>query len=113
MTLEYLPHTGVVLVPTITTSPRGNIEYDYTDPAQELTYRFWFQQGSAGERDADGTDQSVESWSAIAHIPDYEFQGYERVTGLGREFILFGLPEPAYTLTEYHHHEIRLRVNHG
>ena len=109
-----LPHTATLVVPGTKDDGRGNTIDDWSEGAVTRTdYKFWLQQESSLELAEDGRVAIAQRWQGIAVMPDVVFKGNERVEALGMSFEIYGIPEPCYTLTRYHHTELKLRRRDG
>lgn len=113
-----LPHLVVVEHPGRRTDRYGNEVDDWSPGATtQVEVEAWLQQNTGGEV-TDQRDAQVGEWLMVcnpvtASGDPLTVHGSARVHWNGLTFEVIGPPGPAYTPTEFHHYEIRLKTVEG
>lgn len=111
-----LPHLVEVEHPGTTEDRYGNQVVDWTTSTR-APVQAWLQQNTASE-DTDQRSAQIGEWLMICNPytaggDPLTVHGADRVHWDGLLFEVEGPPGPAYTPTEFHHYEIRLKSVEG
>lgn len=113
---DVLPHLVDVEHPGRTTDRYGN-EVDDWSASTHAEAVAWLQQNTGAE-DTDQRNAQIGEWLMICNPWDVNgdpltVHGADRVHWGAQHFEVIGPPGPAYTPTELHHYEIRLKSVEG
>lgn len=111
-----LPHLVDVEHPGSRTDRYGNTVTDWS-ASTHAAVNAWLQQ-STGAEDNDQRAAQIGEWLMVCNPVDADgnsltVYGSARVHWDGLHFEVIGPPGPAYTPTEHHHYEIRLKTVEG
>ncbi|WP_405911364.1 hypothetical protein OG529_04400 [Streptomyces longwoodensis] len=111
-----LPHTVDVEHPGSRTDRYGNKVDDWS-ASTHAEVAAWLQQNTGGE-DTDQRAAQIGEWLMLCNPCDTSgraltVHGADRVHWQGLDFEVIGPPGPAYTPTDLHHYEIRLKSVEG
>ncbi|MEU0992004.1 hypothetical protein [Streptomyces sp. NPDC005953] len=113
---DLLPHAVEVEHPGTRTDRYGNTIDDWATSTR-VPVAGWMQQNTGAE-DTDQRDAQIGEWLLLCNPytttgAPLTVHGKDRVHWNGSVFEVIGPPGPAYTPTEVHHYEIRLKTVEG
>ena len=113
---DMLPHMVEVEHPGTRTDRYGNQVVDWS-ASTRTPVEAWLQQNTGAE-DTDQRDAQIGEWLMVCNPVDagggpLTVHGADRVHWGELSFEVIGPPGPAYTPTEFHHYEIRLKSVEG
>ena len=113
---DVLPHLVDVEHPGSKTDRYGNTVVDWST-STHAEVAAWLQQNTGAE-DTDQRSAQIGEWLMLCNPVDSSgspltVRGSARVHWDGLTFEVIGPPGPAYTPTEFHHYEIRLKSVEG